>query len=401
MENPEQRRRLTGAEKIALTVFSIVVLGVSAGISVYMLNNKPRPDRGKPPEMELTVQVRELNPTDHQIFIPVMGTVIPATQIDLRPRVAGQIVWTNPEFVEGGIILRHDIILKIDPTDYELALVREKSALETAVYEYKVEQGRQEIAKVEWELLGLKDEASELDQELALRQPHIREKEVKLEAARARVEQAQLDLERTVLKAPFNAVVRTVDVDVGGQASAQTTLATLVGTDTFRIQAAVPVDQLRWIHIPNSPGVRGSDVLIHTGTGVVRRGRVQKLLSDLEPSGKLARVLIDVDDPLDLNSSPGERRPLLLGEFVRLEIKGRTIEDVYAIPRLSLRDGNRIWSVDEESRLRILDVDIIWQGAENVLVRELPPGLSLVISDIPAPVEGMRVRVSESEERQQ
>jgi RND family efflux transporter MFP subunit len=394
MENLDDKRRLTTGEKIALTMFSIIILGISAGVSFYMINNKPTPVRRKPPPTELTVRVQKLNPASHQIFIPVMGTVIPAVQIDLRARAAGEVIWTNPEFVEGGIIPKRDVILKIDPKDYELALIREKAGLETAVYEYKIEQGRQEIAQIEWELLGLKEDAAQLDQELALRQPHLREKEVKLEAAKARVERSQLDLDRTVIRAPFNAIVRSVEVDMGGQASTQTTLATLVGTDTYRIQAAIPVDQLRWIRTPNSPGDEGSEVVIHTGTGVVRRGKVQKLLSDLEPSGRLARVLINVKDPLDLGRSRGERRPLLLGELVRLKIEGRTLQNVFVIPRDALRDGDKIWSVDDQSRLKILEVDVIWQDLENVLVKELDAGLNLVVSDIPAPVVGMKVKVT-------
>jgi len=394
MENLDDKRRLTTGEKIALTMFSIIILGISAGVSFYMINNKPTPVRRKPPPTELAVQVRKLNPASHQIFIPVMGTVIPAVQIDLKARVAGEVIWTNPEFVEGGIIPRRDVILKIDPKDYELALIREKAGLETAVYEYKIEQGRQEIAQVEWELLGLKEDAAQLDQELALRQPHLREKEVKLEAAKARVERSQLDLDRTMIRAPFNAIVRSVEVDMGGQASTQTTLATLVGTDAYRIQAAIPVDQLRWIRTPNSAGDEGSQVVIHTGTGVIRRGKVHKLLSDLEPSGRLARVLIDVNDPLDLGRSRGERRPLLLGELVRLEIEGKILQDVFVIPRTALRDGVKIWSVDDQDRLKILEVDVIWQDLENVLVKELDAGLNLVVSDIPAPVVGMKVKIT-------
>jgi len=396
MKNINGRQRLTAGEKITLTIFGIAILGISVGVSFYMMNNKPRPSRRKPPPTELAVKVRKLNPARHQVIVPAMGTVIPAIQIDLKARVAGEIIWTNPEFVEGGIIPRGDVILRIDPADYELGLIREKAGLETAVYEYKVEQGRQEIAKVEWELLGLKEDAAELDLELALRRPHLRDKEVKLQSAKAKLDRAQLDLDRTVIRSPFNAIIRSVHVDVGGQASSQTTLATLVGTDTYRIQASIPVDQLKWVRIPDSPGDEGSDVVIHTGTGVVRRGKVRKLLSDLAPSGRFARVFVDVNDPLDLDRSRGERRLLLLGEFVQIEIEGRTLEDVFVIPREALRDGSRIWFVDTESRLRIREIEVVWQDEEQVFVEELDPGLNLVVSDIPAPVEGMRVRVDGS-----
>lgn len=396
MKNINGRQRLTAGEKITLTIFGIAIMGISVGVSFYMMNNKPRPSRRKPPPTELAVKVQKLNPTRHQVIVPAMGTVIPAIQIDLKARVAGEIIWTNPEFVEGGIIPRQDVILRIDPADYELGLIREKAGLETAVYEYKVEQGRQEIAKVEWELLGLKEDAAELDRELALRRPHLRDKEVKLQSAKAKLDRAQLDLDRTVIRSPFNAIVRSVHVDVGGQASSQTTLATLVGTDTYRIQASIPVDQLKWVRIPDSPGDKGSDVVIHTGTGVLRKGKVRKLLSDLAPSGRFARMFVDVNDPLDLDRSRGERRPLLLGEFVQIEIEGRTLEDVFIIPREALRDGSRIWLVDTESRLRSREIEVVWQDEEQVFVEGLDPGLNLVVSDIPAPVEGMRVRVDGS-----
>jgi multidrug efflux pump subunit AcrA (membrane-fusion protein) len=232
-----------------------------------------------------------------------------------------------------------------------------------------------------------------MDRELALRQPQLAAFEAKLEAAKAEVKQAELNIERTVIRAPFNAVIRSTSVDIGAQASVQGVLANLAGSDTFHVEALMPLDRLPWIHIPEGKADMGSRALITTGGDRILEGRIFKLLTDLQPNGRLARILIELDDPLDLKRKNGDRRPLLLGDFVSVAIKGRTVQDVFAISREHMKDGNRVYTVDSENRLRIIDVKIVWSGADQVFVRGVEPGTKLVVSDLSAPVEGMAVRI--------
>jgi hypothetical protein len=175
-----------------------------------------------------------------------------------------------------------------------------------------------------------------------------------------------------------------------------------VGTDAYWIQASLPVDRLGWIEIPKRSGDPGAQVTVHYGGGRwTRTGRIIKLLSDLEPGGRMARILIEVDDPLDLHREASDaqasRPPLLIGEYVRMEIQGAEVADVFRIPREALRDGDDVWIADRDDTLAIRRVAPIWRGGDAVLVAEgLAEGERLVVTALPAPVAGMPVRVVET-----
>jgi RND family efflux transporter MFP subunit len=395
MSEPYGRPSLSTREKVALAIAAMGILALSMFVAGYMILNKPRPERRKPVPSVPVVTTQKLSLSDYLVVIPVMGTVVPAAEVDLKAQVGGPVIWTHPEFVEGGIVREGQTLVKIDPVDYELALTGKIALLETAVANLKAEQGKQEVARTEWEILGLGEDATDLDRELALRQPQLDEMEANLEAARAAVRQAELHLERTVIKSPFNAIIRSANVDMGAQVAVQATLAQLAGTDSFYIEALVPLDRIDWIHFPIGSTNPGSLASVSTGTTNVRQARVFKLMGDLEPNGRLARVLLELKDPLDLQHKTSRRQPLLLGDYVKVDIEGRTIEDVFNIPRVYLKDGNLIYTVDFDDRLRIKEINVVWQDVASVVAKGLEPGERLVISDLPAAVEGMSVRIAD------
>lgn len=397
MDNPHGRPPLSRREKFALTVAGLVILLVSAAVATYMMKNRPQPERRKPIPSAQVVTVRLLAATTQQVNVPVMGTVVPATEVDLRSLVAGVVLWIHPEFVEGGIVKKGQTLVRIDPTEYELALIMKKAVLEGAILDLKTEEGRQDIAQSEWEILGLEEKATDMDRELALRKPQLAAYRARLEAARAEITQAELDLERTVIKAPFNAVLRSAAVHVGSQATVQGTLAHLAGSDTFFIEALLPLDRLEWVHIPENSLNKGSRAEIVADSGRVLTGTVYRLLGDIEPDGRLARIFIQVNDPLDLNRKNGDRRPLLLGDYVSARIEGRSVQDVFVIERRHLKDGSMVYIADENDQLQVRAVNIVWSSTDHVFVRGLAEGERLIISDVPAPVEGMKLSVTTQE----
>jgi len=323
-----------------------------------------------------------------------MGTVVAAQEVTLQPRVSGEVIKLSPEFVPGGRFKAGEFILQIDPKDYELTVEKTRSQVAQAQYELKMEQGAQEIARHEWELLGVEETATEQDRELALRKPHLIKANAALEAANAAVREAKLDLERTTIIAPFNAIVTTESVDVGAQVTQQTQLGTLVGTDEYWVRAAVPVDQLGWIRFPGRDGKGGSTAAIRqqlaTDLHNEWTGRVVRLMGDLEPEGRMARVLISVRDPLRLGSGDEAGLPLLIGSYVSVAIEGREVKDVIPLPRTALRDGDSVWLMNDGNKLEIANVSVVWRDRDTVWVRDgIEPGQRLVVSDLPAPVEGM------------
>ncbi len=397
MSQSETRIWVKALRVLVTLVFAAAVLAAAGFAARYLISHRPKPHRSTPTVTTPVVQTVLAATSREQVIIPAMGTVIPATEVTLQARVSGQIIARHPEFIKGGILEKGDVLVEIDPTDYELALTRALAQLETARYEFKLEEGQQDVAKREWEIMGAEDTATELDNELALRKPHLRLRQSNLEAAEADLAQARINLSRTKVEAPFNAVVREANVDPGDQATQQVQLGRLAGTDAYWIEVSLRMDHLQWIELPHGEAA-GSVARICTGTGALREGRVRKLLSDLEPQGLLARLLIEVEDPLCLSDARAGVHPLLLGDYVSVDIDGRHLEGIVAIPRHALRDGNRVWLVTEEARLSVLEPAVVWLDAERALLRGLGESARVIVSDLAAPVDGMQVRLRDGEE---
>ena len=375
-------------------VLSLVILGAGIGAASYLKNSAPRTKKRPPVKLSPTVLIETVKPSSYQIIVTAMGTVIPAREVVLKSRVSGEIVEIHPEFTEGGFLKKDMRIIQIDPQDYELALARKRSTVTDAEYALKLELGHQAVAKREWELLNQGKAALDMEKELALRQPHLDKVRADLSAAEAELKAAMLDLERTHITLPFNAMVRSKSVDRGSQVTPQEPLAELVGTDAYRVQTSLPVDRLEWIDVPVKAGDSGSKARVIYGQSNECNGTVIRLIGDLAAEGRMARILVEVADPLGFNSSSQDRTPLLIGEYVRVKIIGRKLDNVIQIPRTALKDNSSIWIVGENQTLEIRKVRPVWRDADVVLLKDgLKPGEQLIVSDLPAPVEGMTVRV--------
>ena len=368
----------------------IIILGVGIAGARTFTKTAPQAQRRPPERTVALVETQALFPDTHQVRVTAMGSVIPAKEMTLRARVSGAILSMHPEFVEGGVVRAGETVLKIDPQDFELALARKQSAVVNAEYELQVEKGYQEVARREWSLLGPGQGDPAVGEDLVLRKPHLAKVQSDLAAALAELEQARLDLSRTDVAAPFNAVVRKRHVAIGSQVSSQEPLAELVGTDVYWIRVTLPVDQLAWIRIPRSREETGAAVTVFD-RGVQRQGTVLRLLSDLEPDGRMARILVSIEDPLGLQSKArGSVPPMLLGEVVRVEIQGSRLQNVFRISRSALRDNATIWVLSDDDTLKIIPVETLWRDADHVLIQDgIRSGQRLIVTDLTTPVNGM------------
>jgi len=405
MQENDQRKNIGDKPKVSsgwvtlifkvLLPIIIILTGIAA--ASYLKKTGPKSQRRPPVTLAPVVQVKELFPGNHLAMINAMGTIIPARNVELKSRVAGEIIDIHPEFIEGGFLKAGTKILQIDRVDYELELIQKEKALADAVYEYKLELGRQEVARREWELLGLGKDASAREIELALRKPHLEKAQAAITATEAEVKKAQLDLSRAQITTPFNAIVRARHVNLGSQVTVQQTLADLVGTDTYWIQASIPVERLSWIRVPQKQGDPGSTAHILYARRFKREGKVIRLMGDLSEEGRMARILIEVNDPLGLDQEKNLLPPLLIGDYVHVRIEGNILENVYQIPRTALRDNAFIWVMNENSNLEIKEIRPIWREVDTVLIDGgIKPGERLVITDLSAPVEGMALQLENS-----
>ena len=377
-------------------ILSILASGVL--IAKVLIATKPIAER-KPISIGApVVELVRVRPQQEQIYIHAMGTVISANEVQLQPQVSGHIVEINPKLIPGGRFKAGERILRIDDQDYKIIVDQRKAEVTKAVLDLKTEKNMQAIARREWELLESEASATQEGRELALRKPQLKNARASLESARSRLKQAWLDVERTNIKSPFNALVKEKLIDIGQFVGAGTQLTTLVGTDAFWVQISVPVKHLSWISIPGVNAEKGSPARViqeSTGTSsdVVRQAIVIRLLGDLDPAGRMARILLSVDDPLALKHEEKTRGiPLLLGAYVQVEIQGPLLEDIFIIPQKAFRETGQVWLLAEDKTLSIKKIELIWRRKEDVLVRGLKSGDQLITSRIPAPVPGMALR---------
>jgi RND family efflux transporter MFP subunit len=325
------------------------------------------------------------------------GVVVPAQQVTLRPQVSGQIVKISPDVVPGGIVRAGQKLIEIDHRDYEILVRQRQSDVAKADRDLKVEEGNQAVAKREYELLG--EVITEQDRELVLREPQLASMEAAKQSAEAALEKARLDLARCDVLAPFNAIVQEKHVDFGATVSTNTNLVTLIGTDRAWVEVKVWISQLKWLNIPRTNGDSGSRVTIYNklawGADRFRTGRVLCLIGELETQGRMARLLVVVDDPFCLKPQNGNLPQLLMGSYVSAEIQGRTLKSVYPVKRSHLRDGDNLWIMNDTNQLEIKEVEISFRDSEQVYVAEgLTGNEKLVVTDIAAPVEGMPLRIA-------
>ena len=367
----------------------IVVLVIGGWGAAYMLRTGPKAERKVSEPRATAVSVMHATQRDTPVMVNAMGTVMPAREVTLQPRVDGQVVSVSEQFQPGGLIAKGGPLLQIDRSDYELTIARLTSALKQAESELQLEKGRQSVARREFELIG--GPSATQDQGLMLRKPQLAIAEAKVDAAQAALDDAKLDLDRTEVIAPFNAQILDRLVEVGTHVSPSTKLVTLHGTDEYWVQVSVPVGELKWIALDGTATATISDTAAWSA-GVSREGRVIRLLGDLEREGRMAKLLVVVQDPLGLSTNTSAK--LLIGSFVRVDISGTILKGTMVLDRSSIRPGNTVWVADENDQLVIKAVKIVYRDRSNVYVTEgLSPEDRIITNDLSTPVVGMSLRV--------
>lgn len=373
---------------------SIGVLVASIAMAAVLVATKEEPPREEKPLEGTLVEVIQIRTGRHEVDLHAKGTVVPAQEIVLQPELGGRVVWQSPELVAGGRFKADQPIVRIDPRDYQLQVESRRSEVNTAKLALSIEARRGEVAKREWNAFGEMDVSDE-QRALAQREPQLEASRLALKAAQSSLKKAQLDLTRTTLRAPFNAMVVSENVDAGQLINSQTSVARLVGTDKYHVQVSVPVVSLRNARV-RTADTPGSEVRIiqHVGQETIERpGEVIRHLPDLDPGGAMARLLVSIENPL------GKRGdlPLLLGSFVDVAIGAQPIDNAIRLPRVALRNGRSVYVMNDHDLLEIRDVQISWTEPDAVLITG---GLSaddrVITSRIATPVPNMLLRTAAS-----
>jgi RND family efflux transporter MFP subunit len=375
---------------------SLGILLTGGLVTVLIFLTEPEAKRGG--ATKKTAMLVDITTAKRDTYTPnivAMGTVKPSQDIVLSPRVSGEITNLSESFTPGFIVKKGDKLLQIDPLDYKNSLKLRQSELRQAVSELKIEMGRQNIAEKDYQLLN--KTLTEEQEALILRKPQLNAARSKVEAARAAVDQAELNLNRTTIKAPFNAQILTRNVNVGSQVSPGQDLGKLVGMESYWIETTVPLSKVRWLKFPEGKNSHGSEVHVRNRSaweeGEYRSGHLLKLVGSLENQTRMARVLVSIPDPLARNSKLKDKPKLIIGAFVEVSIQAKPIPDVIRLSRDYIRKDETVWVMEKDS-LQIRDVNIVFRDQQYAYISKgLNEKDSIVTTNLATVVDGAPLRM--------
>lgn len=372
----------------------VTVLVAAYGVATVIRNAGPEIEVVTPEPQPLVVRTVTVQPEQTRLNVSSQGQVAAQYTIDLVSELPGSITRVAPAFVTGGYFKAGDMLLRIDPTDYELARVRAEARVAEEMEELEVEKSEAALAAE-----GL----------FPLREARVASAEARVQSARAELAQAEADLKRTRITASYDGRVLFTQVDLGQYVSTGQALGRIYSTDIAEIRLPLTDQQLRYLHLPF--GGRPNDPLPETpvrlraevgGQAAEWQGTLHRMEGAMDPDNRVWFAVVRVNDPYGLKLSE-RTTPLAVGLFVEAEIEGRTVDAVFQLPRSALRNENDVLIVDNEDRLRKRRVEVLRTDFSSVYISGgLEAGDRVCVSPVEAFIDGLLVEfVSEPASNEQ
>ena len=382
-------------------ILTVVVLAAGILYARHLIETAPEAER-RPPEKTIpTVDVIEATPQSYTIQLITRGTVTPRTESTLIPQVAGRALAISENFRAGGFFETGEELLRIDPVDYELALTTAKAELAKMRLGLSEEKAQAKQAESDWKKLGMKGKPDSL----VMRKPQLANARASMASAEARVRRAEVDLERTRILAPYAGRIMEQQVDIGQYVSPGTVLAKIYATDYVEVRLPLTDRQLAFVDLPES--YRGQAIdetnvkegpLVKLSSDLGSKtysweGRIVRTEGSIDTSSRQLFVIAQVNDPYVKNDSG--RPPLKIGQFVRAQIKGQDLKDVFVLPRSLLSGTDNVLIADQDNKIQRQALEVVWQDAEDVVVRSgLNPGDRVISTAMPYATEGAEIKLS-------
>lgn len=368
-------------------IVPFLILASLCGIGVLLILTAPELNPDAPVPIATTVRVQEVEPTSLRLQVHSQGTVRPRVESELIPEVSGRVSWMSPNLVPGGYFEEGEVLLRVQPEDFENSRRRAQATLTRAEAEH-------ELAVFEYERmtnLFQRKMVSKADIDNSLR--GLKVAEAALVDSRVGLNQASQDVGRTELRAPFTGLVRTEAVDIGQFVSRGASIATIYASDQLEIRLPISDRQLAYLDLPitqrgaielaNQPEVRLNTE--YAGQDITWLGNIVRTEATIDASSRVVYLVGRV-------SADEQPIPLTVGLFVAADIEGRKVDDIVALPRSALRDNNQVLIVDADNRLQFRDVKPLRLYKDDVLIEAgLKRGELVCISPLQTAVAGMTV----------
>lgn len=380
--------------KRALLPFLVIV--ISLVLTFVLVKSRKTPKPHEAPHLGPLVEVGILTKADRQILISGTGSAQSRYEVSITPQVKGRVSKLAPQMVAGGTFQKGELLFAIEDVDYQLAIAHAQATLAQAELELLRNENLADLARKEWHSLN-----SESDLEpnpLVVYEPQLKSARALRDAAQANVKQAELNLQRTRVFAPFDCYVRSEQLEIGQFLNAGAPVATVAGIDQIEIVVPLPLEEIVWIQVPRKgTKQRGSLAKVELQSGGRTfhwQGEITRSLGEIDPRNRMARVVVTVNDPFTEDTEKANLlNDLLPGMFVNVQILGEELSDIISVPRGAMHDNDTIWVIDDENRLHIREVDILRRERDEVLIRSgLDANEKIVLTNLSGAAEGMLLR---------
>ncbi len=395
--------------RLSSFLIAVVIIAGSVALASFLVSRAPEPERVEPPPQIPYAQTGTVMTGSGAIPVYGAGTVRAGAEVDIAPQVGGKIVWVDAGFQSGGRVQAGQTLFRIEQADYLYRVQEAEANLAARRVALLEEQEQAQIARAEYERYAARqgaDAAQPQVSPLTLREPQLDAARAELKRAEAQLADASLALSRTRVTAPFDGHVREEAVDVGQIVRAGQSVARLLAAAV--VEVVVPLSGREAALIPGLWELRAGDgeqdvqalVAGRYGAGKYAwKGYVDRAETALDEQTRTIDVVVRVPEPFRAGipvgtaTAGGDSPPLLVGEFVEVEITGVAPQRYFRIPRAALQPGNELWVVNPDGKVSIVPVQVLQRADDEVFVTgDLQGGQSVITAGIQFATVGMQVR---------
>ncbi|RUO26071.1 efflux RND transporter periplasmic adaptor subunit [Aliidiomarina minuta] len=375
----------------------VIILVLALVIAFVLASSRTPPQRGGPERLPVLVEYQEVEIKDQAFRVPAQGSVKPKYDTDLVAEVSGQVVYVADKFVAGGFFEAGDVMLRIDPSDYETARQEAQANVAQAEAQVAEERALSQVAETEWR--SIQEGDIEIPA-LGLREPQLASAMANLQSAEARLAQSERNLQRTNIRAPFSGVLQQKQANLGQYVGTGSVVGRLYGTDVAEVRLPLTDLDLALLDIPTGlradeagPAVTLSSQI--SGRQQLWQASVVRTEGVLDATSQVTYAVAEVQDPYN-RQGPSHEIPLAFGRFVEAQIEGITLADMVELPRYAVHSGGFVWIIsgDEERILERREVEVQRRDRHTVFIRAgLEAGEKVLLTQLDNPLPGQRVRL--------
>ena len=380
-------------------ILPVLIIVFASAAAWALVNARPEVATASiaPPALLVDVVQARRNPVTFSV--QSQGSVAPRTQTTLVAEASGQIVEVSPAFVSGGFFRKDDVLVRIDPRNYESVVKRARAAVARAETQLATETATASYAKEDYARLQRLNPNTGPASALALRKPQLSAAMAELQSAQADLEKAEGDLDRTVIRAPYDGLVRQKIADVGQYVNVGSQLAMTFAIDIAEVRLPITQNDLQYLDLTKLRAGLPLEVVLQTQLGgetVSWAAVITRSEGVFDADTRVLYLVAQVADPYGLQrGAEGAQVPLMMGTFVSAQIAGRPGGDLFVVPRQSIYRGKTIWLVDDDSTIRPARVDVVRADENFFYISDgLMEGDRYCATAVEQPLPGMKVRVS-------